>query len=217
MVQIVNARDAVAKVVDGMTIMVGGFLAYGTAEELVDELVLNKIGGLTLITTDTAYPGRGVGKLIDGRLVKKLYASYIGAQPETAKQMYEGFLEVVLVPQGSLAEKIRAGGAGIGGVLTPTGVGTPVAEGKQVIEMDGKQYLLEPALHADVALIRARKADKNGNLVYAGTARNFNPVMATAADYVIALVDEIVENGEIDPDAVHTPGIFVDALVRAEG
>ncbi|MFA6506119.1 MAG: 3-oxoacid CoA-transferase subunit A, partial [Treponemataceae bacterium] len=135
----------------------------------------------------------------------------------TAKQMYEGFLEVVLVPQGSLAEKIRAGGAGIGGVLTPTGVGTPVAEGKQLIEMNGKQYLLEPALHADVALIRARKADKNGNLVYAGTARNFNPVMATAADYVIALVDEIVENGEIDPDAVHTPGVFIDALVRAEG
>jgi acetate CoA/acetoacetate CoA-transferase alpha subunit len=214
MVQILNARDAISKLQDGLVIAVGGFLGCGTPEKLIDEIIAQGFKDLTLISNDTCFPGKGVGKLQDHNRLSKAYVSYIGAHPQTGKQMESKEMEVILTPQGTLAEIIRAAGAGLGGILTPTGVGTVVEEGKQVICINGKKYLLETALKADVALIKAYKADKKGNLVYRKSARNFNPVMATAADLVIAEVEKIVDIGEIDPDMVHTPGIYVDILVE---
>lgn len=170
---------------------------------------------LTLISNDTGVQGDGVGMLISADAVTKLIASHIGTNPETGRRMIDGRLSVELVPQGTLAERIRCGGAGLGGVLTPTGVGTIAAEGKQEFVIDGRAYLLETPLRADIALIKAWKADRRGNLVYRRSARNFNPVMAMAADLVIAEVEEIVDVGELDPDQIMTPGIFVDVLTRS--
>ncbi len=167
---------------DGITIMAGGFMGIGTSEVLVSALLESNVSGLTLIASDTANEGAGVGPLIVNKRVDKLIASHIGTNPETGRQMIEGDLEVELVPQGTLAERIRAGGSGLGGILTPTGVGTVVEEGKQKIEVDGREYLLEKPLRAEVAIIKAKKADKLGNLVYNQSARNFNPMMAMAAD-----------------------------------
>lgn len=198
---------------DGMTIMVGGFLGCKNPFKLVDALVEKGVKDITLIANDTAFPEVGIGKLIVNKQVKKLIASHIGTNRETGNQMNSGELEVELVPQGTLAERIRAAGAGLGGVLTPTGIGTVVAEGKRIIEVDGKEYLLEKPLRADVALIVGAKVDKKGNVRYAKATRNFNPLMATAADLVIVEADEIVEVGELDPDDVMTPGIFVDYIV----
>ena len=206
-------EGAVATVKDGMTIMIGGFLGCGTPEKIVDALVAKGVKDLTLIANDTAMPDRGIGKLIVNRQFKKIAVSHIGTNPVTGKQMIAGDLEVHLVPQGTLAERIRAGGAGLGGVLTPTGLGTVVEEGKQKVVVDGREYLLETPLKADVAFLKAHKADRRGNLVYRRAARNFNPVMATAADKVVAEIEQLVENGEIDPDHVVTPGLFVDMLV----
>ncbi len=206
-------EGAVATVKDGMTIMIGGFLGCGTPEKIVDALVAKGVKDLTLIANDTAMPDRGIGKLIVNRQFKKIVVSHIGTNPVTGKQMIAGDLEVHLVPQGTLAERIRAGGAGLGGVLTPTGLGTVVEEGKQKVVVDGREYLLETPLKADVAFLKAHKADRRGNLVYRRAARNFNPVMATAADKVVAEIEQLVENGEIDPDHVVTPGLFVDMLV----
>ncbi|EGO62229.1 butyryl-CoA:acetoacetate CoA-transferase alpha subunit [Acetonema longum DSM 6540] len=194
--------------------MIGGFLGVGTPEKLVDALVSQGTGGLTLVCNDTSFPDKGMGKLIVSKQAKKVIISYMGGNPEGARQMNAGELEVELSPQGTLAERIRSGGAGLGGVLTPTGLGTVVAEGKQVLTIDGKEFLLEKALHADVALIKAYKADRAGNLIFRRAARNFNPVMATAADLVIVEAEHIVEPGEMDPDQVMTPGIFVDYLVQ---
>ncbi|MGR5514759.1 CoA transferase subunit A [Vibrio harveyi] len=198
---------------DGMTIMIGGFMATGAPERLIDLLIKKDIKNITLISTDTGSPGRGSSRLIAEKRVKKLYASHIGTNPETGKQMNEGTLEVELVPQGTLAERIRSAGAGLGGVLTPTGLGTIVAENKRVIEIDGKQYLLEMPLKADLALIRGSKVDRRGNVFYSKTTQNFNPLMATAAEIVVVEPEQIVELGDIEPEAVHTPSLYVDYIL----
>lgn len=218
--KILTAWEAVADIQDGSTVMVGGFMACGTPEILIDALVEKNARGLTIICNDAGVPGRGVGKLVSNGQIKTLIASHVGLNPEVAQRMNtdipEDKLECILVPQGTLAERIRAGGAGLGGFLTPTGVGTVVAEGKEVINIDGRDYLLEKPLKADFALIRGSVTDKFGNTVYNGTTRTFNPMMATAANYVIVGACEIVEIGEIDPNNVVTSGIFVDAIVGGE-
>lgn len=219
---ILTPAEAAAKVREGDTLMVGGFLACGSPHTLIQALKEKGTDQLTLVCNDTAAhdlkSGRitGVGHLVARRQFKKIIASHIGLNQETQRQMNAGETEVELVPQGTLAERVRAAGAGLGGFLTPTGIGTEVEAGKNRILVDNRAYLLELPLKADVAFIKAKKADKAGNLVYAATARNFNPLMATAAATVVAEVEEIVEIGEIDPNDVHTPSIFVDALVRAE-
>ena len=219
---IITAAQAVAKVQEGDVLMAGGFLACGSAHTLIQALRARDMKGLTLICNDTGqhdfktgFVG-GVGHLVQNRTFKKIIASHIGLNQETQRQMNAGETEVELIPQGTLAERIRAGGAGLGGFLTPTGLGTEVEEGKQVITIDDQPYLLELPLKANIAFIQAKQADKAGNLIYAGTARNFNPLMATAAELVIAEVEEIVEIGALDPNHVHTASIFVDFLVLAE-
>jgi acetate CoA/acetoacetate CoA-transferase alpha subunit len=211
--QTITAQNSIAMIPDGATVMVGGFLAVGTPERAVDEIIAQKKRDLTVIANDTATPDRGVGKLIAAKLVRKVIASHIGTNPETQRQMIAGELEVELVPQGTLIERIRAGGYGLGGVLTPTGIGTPVEEGKQKVEVNGKTFLVEPALRADFALVHAFLADYLGNLGYALTARNFNPVMAMAGDTVIASADNIVPVGVMSPDHVVTPAPVVDYLI----
>lgn len=215
MANLATTADVSALIKDGMTVAIGGFLAAGTPELLVDNLVANKITELTVIGNDTGFPDKGIGKLVVNRQVKKAIVSHIGTNPETGNQMNCGDMVVELVPQGTLAERLRCGGSGLGGVLTPTGLGTVVAEGKEIIAVSGKEYLLETALRADVALVKAAVADKSGNLVCRRASANFNPVMAMAADLVIAEVDRIVEVGEIDPDHVTIPGIMVDYIVLA--
>lgn len=210
---VISAKEAVEKIADGSTIMVGGFNYGGIPYTLIDALIEKGIKNLTLISNDTAYDNIGQGKLVSGGHVKKVIASHIGLNKSTQRLFNEKKLELELVPQGSFVEKIRAGGFGLGGILTPTGVGTAAEEGKQVIEVDGKKYILEPPLKADFALIRAYRADRCGNLVYFGTNRNFNPLMATAAKVVIAEVDAILENGSFNPNDVVTPGILIDTLV----
>src|SRR5690554_3075413 len=212
--KVITIDEAIDKIQDGMTIMVGGFLGCGNPHRLVDKLVEKGTKDLTLICNDSSFPDYGVGKLIVNKQIKKLIASHVGTNPETGRQMNEGEMEVVLVPQGTLAEQVRAGGSGLGGFLTPTGVGTVVEEGKQKIELDGVEYLLELPLKADVALIAGQTADKFGNIEYFGATRNFNQLMATAADIVIAEVEEVVEVGELDANQVVTPGIFVTHLVK---
>ncbi len=213
MKKMISPAEAGKLIHDGDTIMVGGFLRCGTPVKVIDEIVNNKIGNLTLIANDTCYPEFDRGRLIVNRQVKKAIVGHIGTNPETGRQMNAGELEVELVPLGTLAERIRCGGAGLGGVLTPTGVGTVVEEGKTVIESDGRKYLLEKPLTADVALIYGSKADRFGNLFLDGTTRNFNQVMATAAKTVIAEADEICDE-PLDPAEITIPGIFVDYLVK---
>ena len=198
---------------DGASLMVGGFMAVGTPERVIDEIVRQGKRNLTVIANDTAAPGRGIGKLVDARLLRKVIVSHIGLNPETQRQMKAGELEVELIPQGTLVERIRAGGHGLGGILTETGIGTPVEAGKQRIEVSGRTYLLEVALRADFALVQAFLADYLGNLSYALTARNFNPVIAMAAETVIANADNIVPVGVLSPDHVVTPAPVVDYLV----
>ncbi len=205
--------EVVGMIPDGARIMVGGFLSVGTPERLMDEIVRQGKRNLTIIANDTARPGVGVGKLIDAKLVKAVVVSHIGTNPETQRQMMAGDLAVELVPQGTLIERIRAGGYGLGGVLTPTGVGTLVEEGKRKIEVEGKEYLLETAIRADFALVHAFLSDYMGNLAYALTARNYNPVIAMAADTVIATAEHIVPVGVIAPDHVITPAPIVDYIV----
>lgn len=216
MAKLVTTADILAYFHDGMTVSIGGFLAAGTPELLIDKLVASQVTALTVIGNDTGFPDKGIGKLVVNHQVKRVIASHIGTNPETGKQMNSGQLTVDLVPQGTLAEQLRCGGAGLGGVLTATGLGTVVAEGKQVITVAGKDYLLETPLRADVALIKAAVADKSGNLVCRRASANFNPVMAMAADLVIAEVDCLVETGDIDPDHVTIPGIMVDYIVVAK-
>lgn len=212
-----TATEALAGLQDGMTVMIGGFLGVGSPEGLVTEVLDKGTKDLTVIGNDTGFPDKGIGRLIVAKRIKKAIASHVGTNPETGRQMNAGETEVVLVPQGTLAEQIRAAGAGLGGILTPTGVGTVVEEGKQKLTIDGKEYLLELPMHADFALINAYKADEKGNLVYRRSARNFNPLMAMAAKVVVAEVEEIVAVGEIDPDDVVTPGLFVTYLVKKGG
>lgn len=210
-------EEAVAAVKDGATVMIGGFLCVGSPIDLIDSLVEKGTRNLTIIANDTAFPDKGIGKLVVNRQVKKAIVSHIGTNPETGRQMMAGEMTVTLTPQGTLAEQIRAGGAGLGGVLTPTGVGTIVEEGKQLLTVGGRQYLLELPLRADVALLKAYKADMAGNLVLRRSARNFNPIMALAADTVIAEVEQVVEVGDIDPDEVMVPGVVVDWIVQGKG
>jgi acetate CoA/acetoacetate CoA-transferase alpha subunit len=210
----VSVEDAVAMIPDGASVMIGGFMGVGSPNRVIDELVRQGRRGLTVIANDTAFPGKGIGKLIDAGLVNRAVVSHIGLNPETQRQMLAGSMAVDLVPQGTLVERIRAGGHGLGGVLTPTGIGTVVEEDKQRIALDGKNYLLEAALRADFALINAFLADYLGNLAYALTGRNFNPVMAMAADATIVTADHIVPVGVIAPDHVMTPAPLVDFLVR---
>lgn len=209
-----SIKEAVAQVKSGMTLMIGGFLACGTPEHIVDELVEKGVRDLTIIANDTAFPDRGIGKLVVNNQVKYVIASHIGTNPVTGKKMIAGEMKVDLVPQGTLAERIRAGGAGLGGILTPTGLGTVAEEGKEKVVVNGNEYLLETPLKADIAFLLAHKGDESGNLVYRRAARNFNPLMAMAADLVVAEVEELVKVGEIDPDEVTTPGIFVDVVVK---
>ena len=211
--KVISLADAVALIPNGASLMIGGFMAVGSPERVIDELVRQGKRDLTVITNDTAMPSVGVGKLIHARLVKKVIASHIGTNPETQAQMIAKEIEVDLVPQGTLIERIRAGGFGLGGILTATGIGTVVEEGKQKIAVAGKDYLVEPALRADFALVNAFLADYLGNLSYALTSRNFNPVMAMAADTVIVTADNIVPVGVIAPDHVITPAALVDYLI----
>lgn len=215
--KVTTITEAMAAVTDGMSVMVGGFLAVGSPPGLLDFLVKKGIRDLTVIANDTATPELGVGKLVVNRQVKKAIVSHIGTNPETGRQMMAKELVVDLVPQGTLAERIRAAGGGLGGILTPTGVGTVVEEGKQKLTIGGREYLLELPLRADVALLYAHKADRAGNLVFRRSARNFNPVMALAADVVIVEAGQIVEVGDLDPDEVMVSGIVVDWIVQGGG
>ncbi|MCQ2272412.1 MAG: CoA transferase subunit A [Bacteroidales bacterium] len=214
MSKIITVEEAVSKVKSGMTLMIGGFLAAGTPNKIVEALSKTDVKDLTIIANDTAYPDKGIGLLITNKQVKKVIASHIGTNPNTIQQFNDKELVVEFSPQGTLAERIRCGGAGLGGVLTPTGLGTVVEEGKEKVMVDGKEYLLEKPLHADIALLGANIADESGNLIYKGTTQNFNPMMATAADVVIAEAQEIVNTGDIPMENVHTPGIYVDYIVK---
>lgn len=218
--KIKSADEAVACIQDGASIMVGGFMVCGTPEILIDALVRKNVKHLTIICNDAGLPGKGVGKLLQNGQIKTLIASHVGLNPEVAQRMNtdveEDKLECILVPQGTLAERIRAASTGLGGFLTPTGVGTIVAEGKQTLNIEGKDYLLELPLKADFALIRGSVTDKFGNTTYNGTTQNFNPLMAGAAEHVIVGTCKIVEVGDIDPNTVHTTGIFVDTIVGGE-
>lgn len=218
--KIMTASEAVSSIKEGDSVMVGGFMACGTPEILIDALVAQGTRNLTIICNDAGVPGRGVGKLLSNGQIKTLIASHVGLNPEVAQRMNTDVeadrLECILVPQGTLAERVRAGGTGLGGFLTPTGVGTIVADGKQVVHVDGRDYLLERPLRADHALIRGTVTDKFGNTTYHGTTRTFNPMMAAAADHVVVGTCRIVEIGEIEPDHVVVSGIFVDAIVGGE-
>jgi len=209
----VSVEEAIAMIPPGASIMVGGFMGVGTPERLLDEVVRQKKSDLSLISNDAAVPGKGVGKLFDATLVSRLTATHIGLNPKAQQQMLANQVAVDLVPQGTFVERIRAGGCGLGGVLTPTGVGTLVAEGKRQIEVEGTTFLLETALRAKFALVHAFLADYLGNLTYALTARNFNPIMAMAADTVIVTAEHIVPVGVIAPDHVVTPAPLVDYLI----
>jgi len=208
--------DAVAVIEDGMTLMVGGFGLVGIPENLILALRNKATKDLTVISNNCGVDDWGLGLLLEKKQIKRMIASYVGENKEFERQFLSNELEVTLVPQGSLAEKIRAGGAGIPAFYTPSGVGTPIAEGKEVRTFDGKEYLLEESFVADVSLVKAWKADRNGNLVYRKTARNFNPIMATAGKVTIAEVEEIVEVGELDPDEIHTPGIYVQGIIQGK-
>jgi acetate CoA/acetoacetate CoA-transferase alpha subunit len=211
--KVVSVEEAVAAIPDGASLMIGGFMGVGTPERLLDELVRQRKSNLLVIANDAALPGKGIGKLVDAGLVTRMIASHIGLNPKVQQQMIAKKMAVDLVPQGTLIERIRSAGYGLGGILTPTGVGTTVEHDKQKIEVDGKTYLLETALRADFALVHAFLADYLGNLSYALTARNFNPVIAMAATTVVVTAENIVPVGVISPDHVVTPGPLVDYLV----
>lgn len=214
--KIISVKEAAEKVQDGMTIMVGGFLANGTPEKLIDALVKINVKNLTLICNDTGFPDKGIGKMVVNKQFKKVIASHVGTNPETANQMNSGETEVELIPQGTLAEKIRCGGSGLGGFYTPTGVGTETEAGKEKKVINGKEYIFETPLRADIALLKASVADKKGNMIFNKSMKNFNPIMATAADVVIVEADQVVETGEIDPEHVMCSGIFVDYIVGGD-
>ncbi len=212
----VSAKEAASVIKDGMTVMVGGFMTNGTAESIINEVVAGGAKDLTVICNDGGFQGKGTGALLANGQIKTLIASHVGLNKEVAERMNNGTLECILQPQGTLAEQVRAGAAGLGGVLTPTGVGTIVEEGKQTIEIDGKEYLIEKPLRADVAIVQGYVADESGNIRYMGSTRNFNPMMAAAADITIVEVEKVVPAGEIGPDYVETPYVFVDYVVVKE-
>lgn len=209
-----NIDDVIAKVSDGMTLLMGGFGLCGIPENLVKALLERGSKNLTIVSNNAGVDDAGIGLLIANGQVKKMISSYIGENKALEQKMINNEIEVELNPQGTLAERVRAGGAGIAGFYTPTGVGTLIAEGKEVREFDGRKYVLERGIKGDVAFVKAYKADTHGNLTYRKTARNFNPVMATAADYVIAEVEEIVPAGQLNPDEIVTPGVYIDAVIK---
>lgn len=214
---VVSAQEAVRNIKQGDTIMVGGFNYGGIPYTLVDALYDAGTDQLTMISNDTAYESVGHGKLVAAGRIKKVIGTHVGLNKKTGEYFHSGKMELELSPQGTFVERIRAGGYGLGGFLTPTGVGTVVEEGKQVLEINGIKYILELPLRADVALVRAYKADRMGNLIYRGTNQNFNPAMATAANIVIAEVDAVVDVGELDPNHIVTQGILVDMIVVKGG
>jgi len=216
MFQLISAEEAAAMIKPHSRIALGGFLAVGTPETILDAIVEAGIDNLHIIAITSDYIGKGIGKLVDAHLVKSVQVSHMGTNKNIQDQVNSGEIQSELIPQGTLMERVRAFGAGLGGVLTPTGLGTIVAEGKQIIMVDGMDYLLEPAIPSDFALIRAHKADKAGNLIYRKTARNGNPIMAMAGRITIAEVDEILEDEYIDPETVITPGIFVNYIVLSK-
>lgn len=207
---------AMAKIQDGATILMGGFGVCGIPENLLRALQQRGTKNLTIVSNNAGVEGAGIGLLIENGQVKKMISSYIGENKVLEKAVFAGEIEVELNPQGTLAERVRAGGAGIPAFFTPTGVGTPVAEGKEIRNFNGRDYLMETAIRGSVALVKAYKADKHGNLIYRMTARNFNPVMATAADFVVAEVEEIVEAGQLDAEQIVTPSVFVDMVIKGE-
>ena len=209
-----NVTEACADIQDGSTIMLGGFGLCGIPENCIAELVKMNVKNLTCISNNAGVDDFGLGLLLKTRQIKKMLSSYVGENEEFERQLLSGELDVELTPQGTLAEKCRAAQAGIPAFFTPAGFGTEVAEGKEVREFDGKKYLMEQAIFADVAIIKGYKADKFGNVIYHKTARNFNPIMATAAEVTICEVEEIVEVGTLDSDNIHTPGIFIDRLIQ---
>lgn len=211
-----SASEAIADIQDGMTLMVGGFGLVGIPEQLILALVEKEVKDLTIISNNCGIDDWGLGLLLHKKQIKKMIGSYVGENKEFERQVLSGEIEVELTPQGTLAEKIRAGGAGIPAFYTPAGVGTPIAEGKETRIFDGKEYVLEEALHADFSLIRAAKADNFGNLIYNKTAQNFNPIMAAAGRFTIAEIEELVEPGDIDPNQVQTPSIYVQGLFQAK-
>lgn len=210
----ISKSEFVTKVQDGAKIMIGGFMNIGTPVNIIDALLETEVKDLTIICNDAGLPGVGVGKLIEAGKVKTLIASHIGLNPAAGQKMSSGEMEVILVPQGTLAERIRSGGAGLGGFLTPTGIGTLVQDGKEVITVDGKEYLLEEALKADFAFILGHVVDEKGNVEYNLTTQNFNPLMATAAETVVVEARSIVKVGELSPNHVHTQHIFIDYIVE---
>ena len=212
--RVASADAAIARVKDGDTILIGGFGLCGIPENLIDALRRQGTKNLTVVSNNAGVDDFGIGLLMRAKQVKKMIASYVGENKTFEQLALKKEIEVELNPQGTLAERIRAGGAGIPAFYTPTGYGTPAAEGKEIRDFDGRPHVLIPALRGDVAFIKAWKGDRWGNLVYRKTARNYNAVMATAANYVVAEVEEIVELGSLDPDGVHTPGIFVDAIFQ---
>ena len=214
--KIKNVNEAVGCIKDGMTLMIGGFMTAGTPEMLIDAIIEKGVKDLTIIANDTGFLDKGIGKLVKNKRVRKVIASHIGLNQETGRQMNNKEIIVDLIPQGTLAEQIRCGGAGIGGFLTETGVGTIVEEGKQKVKVGAKEYILELPLRADIALVGGSIVDKSGNIYYNGSTRNFNPLIATAADLVIVGAEKVVEVGELDPNHVMTPGIFVDYIVGGE-
>lgn len=215
--KVVSIEQALSSIKDETTMMVGGFMASGSPETLIDYLCQTEVKNLTLICNDTGLIDQGVGKMVMLKKFRKIIASHIGLNKETGRQMNAGETQVELIPQGTLAERIRCAGYGLGGVLTPTGIGTLVEEDKKKIEVDGKQYLLETPLFADVALLYAAKVDRAGNIVYKGAMNNFNNVMASAAKLTIVEAGQIVDIGELNPQEIATPGIFVDYIVKGRG
>jgi 3-oxoacid CoA-transferase subunit A len=212
--RISSADSAIEKLKDGATVLMGGFGLCGIPENLIAAVRRKGTKNLTIVSNNAGIDDFGIGLLLENKQVKKMISSYVGENKLFEKMVLRGELEVELNPQGTLAERIRAGGVGVPAFYTPTGVGTMVAEGKETREFDGRQYVMERALRGDFAFVKAWKGDRWGNLVYRKAARNFNPMMATAADYVIAEVEELVELGKLEPDAIHTPGIFVDAIFQ---
>lgn len=212
----ISLDEAAALIPDGASVMLGGFMGVGAPDRMIRKLAEQGRRNLTVISNDTATPGRGPNPLLDVRAVRKLIASHIGKSPEAQRQMLAGEIEVELVPQGTLVERIRAGGVGLGGVLTPTGVGTEAAAGKRTVEVDGRTFVLETPIRADFALVTCWRCDYAGNLAYTMTAQNFNPIMALAADVVIVEPHEFVPVGMIPPDEVRTPGALVDHIVRRD-
>lgn len=215
MVKVISAAEAASLIPDGSRLAIGGFLAVGAPECVIDAIVERKVKDLHMIVIASDWENRGVGKLVVAKLLKSAQVSHLGTNKAIQAQMNAGEMEIELVPQGTLMERVRAFGAGLGGILTPTGLGTVVEEGKQLLEVDGKQYILEPAIPSDFALVKAWKADKMGNLVFRKTARNSNPIMAMAGRVTIAEAEEIVEIGELDPEAIACPGVFVNYIVQS--